>query len=155
MKRLLSFTVNGEEQQVLVEPWHTLLEVLRDGLGLTGTKEGCGDGNCGACTVLLEGRAVNSCLVLALEAEGREVVTVEGLAQEGKLHPLQQAFIDWGAIQCGFCTPGLLISAKALLEQTPSPNEQEIRMAIAGNLCRCTGYDKIVRAIMAVGQGGR
>ena len=143
--------MNGESCQALAEPRHTLLELLRDGLGLTGTKEGCGDGNCGACTVLLDGRPVNSCLVLALEAQGREVVTVEGLARDGALHPLQQALIDHGAIQCGFCTPGLVMAAYALLRDNPHPGEQEVRMAIAGNLCRCTGYDKVVRAIMAAG----
>jgi carbon-monoxide dehydrogenase small subunit len=151
MKQVVTLTVNGESCQALAEPRHTLLELLRDGLGLTGTKEGCGDGNCGACTVLLDGRPVNSCLVLALEAQGREVVTVEGLARDGALHPLQQALIDHGAIQCGFCTPGLVMAAYALLRDNPHPGEQEVRMAIAGNLCRCTGYDKVVRAIMAAG----
>ncbi|MEE9202645.1 MAG: (2Fe-2S)-binding protein [Dehalococcoidia bacterium] len=151
MKQVVTLTVNGENCQALAEPRHTLLELLRDGLGLTGTKEGCGDGNCGACTVLLDGRPVNSCLVLALEAQGREVVTVEGLARNGALHPLQQALIDHGAIQCGFCTPGLVMAAYALLRDNPHPAEPEVRMAIAGNLCRCTGYDKVVRAIMAVG----
>jgi carbon-monoxide dehydrogenase small subunit len=151
MKQTVMLTVNGERQHALAEPRDTLLELLRDGLGLTGTKEGCGDGNCGACTVLLDGRPVNSCLVLAVEAEGKEVVTVEGLAQGGALHPLQQALIDHGAIQCGFCTPGLVMAAYALLREDPHPDEQQVRMAIAGNLCRCTGYDKVVRAIMAVG----
>jgi carbon-monoxide dehydrogenase small subunit len=151
VKQVVTLTVNGESCQALAEPRHTLLELLRDGLGLTGTKEGCGDGNCGACTVLLDGRPVNSCLVLALEAQGREVVTVEGLARDGALHPIQQAFIDHGAVQCGFCTPGLVMAAYALLREDPRPGEHQVRMAIAGNLCRCTGYDKVVRAIMAVG----
>jgi carbon-monoxide dehydrogenase small subunit len=124
---------------------------LRDGLGLTGSKEGCGDGNCGACTVLLNGRPVNSCLVLAVEVDGSDVFTIEGLARSGALHPLQQAFIDHGGLQCGFCTPGLVMVAYALLQENPHPTEQEVRMAIAGNLCRCTGYDKVVRAVMAVG----
>ncbi len=151
MKQMVTLTVNGERQHALAEPRHTLLELLRDRLGLTGTKEGCGDGNCGACTVLLDGRPVNSCLVLAVEAQGREVVTVEGLARDGVLHPIQQAFVDHGAVQCGFCTPGLVMAAYALFRQDPHPGEQEVRAAIAGNLCRCTGYDKVVRAIMALG----
>ena len=150
-KRPLSFRANGQGYQLLVEPRQTLLEVLREELGLTGTKEGCGDGNCGACTVLLDGQAVNSCLVLALEAQGREVTTIEGLASPGKLHPLQQAFIDFGAFQCGFCAPGLILSAHAFLQQNPHPTEGEVRGAVSGNLCRCTGYDKAVRAILSVG----
>ena len=150
----ISFHVNGEPQEILVQPWQTLMSALRDDLGLTGTKEGCGNGNCGACTVLVNGRTVNSCCMLAAEAQDLELVTVEGLAQEGKLDPLQEAFIDHGALQCGFCTPGLLISSRALLNQNPSPTEHEIRMAIAGNLCRCTGYDKVVRAIQSAAQKG-
>ena len=149
----VSFTVNGEPQEILVQPWQTLLDALRDELRLTGTKEGCGNGNCGACTVLLNGRAVDSCCMLAAEAQGQEVLTVEGLARNGVLDPLQEAFIAHDALQCGFCTPGLLMSARAFLDQTPHPTEQEIRLAIAGNLCRCTGYDKIVRAIQAVSEG--
>ena len=149
-KIAVSFTVNGEPQEILVQPWQTLLDALRDELGLTGTKEGCGNGNCGACTVILNGRAIDSCCMLAAEAEGQEVVTVEGLARSGKLDPLQEAFITHGALQCGFCTPGFLTSARAFLNVTPHPTEQEIRLAIAGNLCRCTGYDKIVRAIQSV-----
>jgi carbon-monoxide dehydrogenase small subunit len=151
MKRVVTLTVNGEQRQALAEPRVTLLELLRDGLGLTGSKEGCGDGNCGACTVLLNGRPVNSCLVLAVELDGSDVFTIEGLARSGALHPLQQAFIDHGGLQCGFCTPGLVMVAYALLQENPHPTEQEVRMAIAGNLCRCTGYDKVVRAVMAVG----
>ena len=150
----VSFHVNGEPQEILVQPWQTLLSALRDELGLTGTKEGCGNGNCGACTVLVNGRTVNSCCMLAAEAQDLELVTVEGLAQEGNLDPLQESFIDHGALQCGFCTPGLLISSRALLNQNPSPTEHEIRLAIAGNLCRCTGYDKVVRAIQAAAQKG-
>ena len=150
----VSFHVNGEPQEILVQPWQTLLSALRDELGLTGTKEGCGNGNCGACTVLVNGRTVNSCCMLAAEARDLELVTVEGLAQEGTLDPLQESFIDHGALQCGFCTPGLLISSRALLNQNPSPTEHEIRLAIAGNLCRCTGYDKVVRAIQAAAQKG-
>ncbi len=148
MKRVVTLTVNGEQRQALAEPRVTLLELLRDGLGLTGSKEGCGDGNCGACTVLLNGRPVNSCLVLAVEVDGSDVFTIEGLARSGALHPLQQAFIDHGGLQCGFCTPGLVMVAYALLQENPHPTEQEVRMAIAGNLCRCTGYDKIIRAVL-------
>lgn len=150
----ISFRVNGEPKEILVQPWQTLLGALRDELGLTGTKEGCGNGNCGACTVMVSGRSVNSCCMLAAEAQDLELVTVEGLAQGGKLDPLQEAFIDHGALQCGFCTPGLLMSSRALLNHNPKPDEHEIRLAIAGNLCRCTGYDKVVRAIQSVAQDG-
>jgi carbon-monoxide dehydrogenase small subunit len=148
MKKLIKLSVNGEEHEVLVEPRQTLVDVLRHDLGLTGTKEGCGNGNCGSCTVLIDGQTVNSCLVLAIEMEGKPITTIEGLAQGGQLHPLQQAFIDEGAVQCGFCTPGIILSAKALLDNNPKPTESEIRQGIVGNLCRCTGYDKIVKAIM-------
>ena len=141
--------VNGQEHEIAAEPGRTLLDVLRYVLGLTGTKEGCGTGSCGSCTVLLDGEAVNSCLVFAVEVEGKEITTIEGLSQQGKLHPLQQAFIDEGAVQCGFCTPGVILTAKAFLDSNPNPDESQIRQAIAGNLCRCTGYDKIVRAIMS------
>jgi len=144
----MKIIVNGKEYEIPREPWRTLLDVLRYELRLTGTKEGCGTGSCGSCTVLLDGKAVNSCLVFAAEVEGKEVTTIEGLAQPGKLHPLQQAFIDEGAVQCGFCTPGMILAAKALLDSNPHPDERQIREAIAGNLCRCTGYDRIVRAIM-------
>ena len=150
--RQVQFTVNGLPCAILCEPRQTLLEVLRDQLGLTGTKEGCGNGNCGACTVLLDGRPVNSCLVLAVEAEGHEVVTVEGLASGRELHPLQEAFLEHAALQCGICTPGFLVAAKALLDRNPSPTEEEVRLALAGNLCRCTGYDKIVRAVLAAAE---
>ena len=149
-KNLVTFNINGEPQEILVQPWTTLLEAVRDELQLTGTKEGCGNGNCGACTVLLEGKAVNSCCVLAVEVDDQDVVTIEGLAKNGKLDPLQESFIEYGALQCGFCTPGFLVSARAFLDSNPHPTEEEIRLAIAGNLCRCTGYDKIVRAIQAV-----
>jgi len=151
-KTAVSFTINGEPKEILVQPWQTLLDAMRDELLLTGTKEGCGNGNCGACTVILNGRAINSCCMLAVEAEGQQIITVEGLATNGKLDPLQQAFITHGALQCGFCTPGFLMSARAFLNVNPHPSEHEIRLAIAGNLCRCTGYDKIVRAIQAVAQ---
>ena len=149
-KVLLKIRVNGQEHVLTVEPYRTLLEVLRYELGLTGTKEGCGSGNCGSCTVLLDGKAVNSCLVLVAEVEGREITTIEGLSSRGELHPLQRAFIDEGAVQCGFCTPGVILAAKSFLDTNPRPTEAQVRLAIAGNLCRCTGYDKIVRAIMRV-----
>jgi carbon-monoxide dehydrogenase small subunit len=141
--------INGKETAFLCEPQQSLLECLRDILGLTGAKEGCNDGNCGACSVLLDDRLVNSCLVLGVEIEGHEVTTVEGLADWRGLHPIQQAFVDGDAIQCGYCTPGILIAAKALLDRTPAPTEGQIRAWMAGNLCRCTGYDKIVRAVQA------
>lgn len=143
----LTMTLNGQKVTVEIEPSDLLAYVLRDRLGLTGTKIGCDEGECGACTVILDGRAVNSCLLPAMKADGCEVMTVEGLAQGGELDPLQQAFIDKGAVQCGYCTPGLLMSAKALLDENPHPSEQEIKDAIAGNLCRCTGYLQIVEAI--------
>lgn len=146
-QRVVSTTLNQKTVSFLCEPRQTLLEVLRDTLGLTGTKEGCSNGNCGACTVLLNGRAVDSCLVLGMEAEGAEIETIEGVACAGKLAPLQQAFLEQAALQCGICTPGFIMSAKALLAQQPQPTEQQIRFALAGNLCRCTGYDKIVRAV--------
>ena len=150
MKTLLNCTVNGEAQSVLADTRDTLLDLLRDRLGLTGTKEGCGNGNCGTCTVLMDGAPINACLVLALEVPGRSVTTIEGLSANGALHPLQQALVEHGGTQCGFCTPGIVLSAKALLDANPRPTEAEIRHAIAGNLCRCTGYGKIVEAIAAV-----
>jgi len=143
----IHFTLNGKPEQCDVPPNVTLLDLLRDGLGLTGTKRGCEAGECGACTVLLDGRAVNSCLVLAPQVAGRDVVTVESLARRGKLSPLQRSFIEHGAVQCGFCTPGMLMSAQDLLAHTPGPSQSEIRGAIAGNLCRCTGYQQIVEAV--------
>jgi carbon-monoxide dehydrogenase small subunit len=148
-KRVVSAIINGREQEFLCAPRQTLLEALRDVLGLTGTKEGCSNGNCGACTVLLEGRAVDSCLVLAVEVEGCRVDTIEGLAGPDGLHPLQQAFLENAALQCGICTPGFLMSAKALLDRNADPTEEEIRFGLAGNLCRCTGYDKIVRSVQS------
>jgi aerobic carbon-monoxide dehydrogenase small subunit len=149
MKALLNCTINGEDHSVLIDTRDTLLALLRDRLGLTGTKEGCGNGNCGTCTVLLDGAPVNACLVLAVEVPGRAITTIEGFAG-GALHPLQQALVEHGGTQCGFCTPGIVLAAKALLDETPSPSEAQIRHAIAGNLCRCTGYGKIVDAIAAV-----
>lgn len=145
----IRLTVNGVARSLDVFPGETLLEVLRGRLRLTGTKRGCEVGECGACTVVLDGRAVNSCLVLAVQADGAEVLTVEGLAREGTLHPLQRAFLEHGAVQCGFCTPGVLMSAHALLAQDPSPTPDAVRRAIAGNLCRCTGYQAIVEAVLA------
>ena len=147
MAVLVSTTVNGDAVEFACEPDETLLDALRNRLGLTGAKEGCGTGDCGACSVTVDGRLVCSCLVLGAEAQGREIETVEGMADGPKLHPLQQKFLDHGALQCGICTPGFLIAAKALLEKTPDPSEEEIRFGLAGNLCRCTGYDKIVRAV--------
>ena len=139
--------INGEDTDFLCEPRQSLLETLRDVLGLTGTKEGCNDGNCGACTVLLDGRIVDSCCMLAVEAEGKNIITIEGIASPDGLHPLQQAFLEEAALQCGICTPGFLVAAKALLDHNPDPTEHEIRHWLAGNLCRCTGYDKIIRAV--------
>ncbi len=153
MKKTISFVLNGEWTEVEIEPHLTLLKVLRDKLELTGTKEGCGMGECGACTVLIDGKSVNSCIFPALEVEGRNVTTIEGLTDpQGNLHPIQKAFIEHGAIQCGFCTPGMVLSAKALLDENPKPTEEEIRHGIAGNLCRCTGYLQIIEAIKAVSE---
>ena len=140
--------INGEDVEFLCEPRQSLLECLRDIVGLTGSKEGCNDGNCGACTVSLDGRIVTSCLVLGVEADGAEVDTIEGVASPDGLHPIQQAFLENAALQCGICTPGFIVATKALLEQEPTPSEHRIRFWLAGNLCRCTGYDKIVRAVM-------
>ncbi len=147
MKHVIELTVNGVGRQIAVEPRATLLDLLRDDLRLTGTKQGCGEGDCGACVVLLDGVPVNSCLMLAFEAEGREVTTIEGVASGTTLHPIQQAFLEAGAVQCGYCTPGMVLVAKALLDRHPSPTEQQVRAAISGNLCRCTGYQKIVEAV--------
>ena len=140
--------INGDETEFLCEPEQTLLDVLRDELAMTGSKEGCSSGACGACSVMLDGRLVCSCLVLGAEAEGREVTTIEGMAVGEQLHPLQQKFLEHAALQCGICTPGILVAAKALLDRTDNPTETEVRYWLAGNLCRCTGYDKIVRAVM-------
>lgn len=147
-KRIVTTTINGREESFLCEPRQTLLEVLRDVLDLTGTKEGCSNGNCGACTVMLNGRPVDSCLVLAVECEGGEIETIEGVAPGGQLAPLQSAFLENAALQCGVCTPGFIMSARALLRENPHPSEHDVRFYLAGNLCRCTGYDKIVRAVL-------
>jgi len=149
MKKIVTLTVNGIKHELAVEPRRTLLDLLREDLGLTGTKKGCGIGDCGGCTVLMDGVATFSCLTLAIQAEGCVIETVEGLAENGKLNDLQQAFVDQGAVQCGFCTPGMLMTSTELLRRNPNPGEQEIRRSISGNLCRCTGYQKIVEAIQA------
>ncbi len=150
MKCIIKLHVNGEEFEVLTETRRTLLEVLRENLGLTGTKRGCDLGTCGACTVLIEGKPFLSCLTLAVDVQGKKIITIEGLAQERNPHPLQRAFVEKGAIQCGFCTPGMILTAKALLDQIPHPSEGEVKKAISGNLCRCTGYIKIIEAILSV-----
>lgn len=147
-KLLVSTTVNGDPQQFLCDPDTSLLDALREEMDLTGSKEGCGSGDCGACTVVLDGKMVCSCLVLAPEAEGRQVSTIEGVAEGNQLHPIQRKFLEHGALQCGFCTPGFIVASKALLDRNPDPSETEVRYWLAGNLCRCTGYDKIVRAVM-------
>lgn len=145
--QLVHFTLNGKEISVAVEPFEMLADTLRCRLNLTGTKKGCGQGECGACTVILDGDAVNSCMVPTIKADGCRVVTIEGLEENGKLHPIQQAFVDAGAVQCGFCTPGMILSTKALLDKKPDPTKEEIRIALAGNICRCTGYVKIEQAV--------
>lgn len=149
MKWKIELTVNGEPYELAVEPWRTLLEVIREDIGLTGAKEACSTGECGNCMVILDGKPVNSCLVLAVDASGKEVLTIEGLAEGDKLHPIQKAFVEHGAIQCGFCTPGMILAAKTLLDNNPEPTEPEVKEAISGNLCRCTGYVKIIEAILA------
>ena len=147
-RHLISTNINGDEVEFTCQPGQTLLEVLRTELGMTGTKNGCGSGDCGACTVIIDDRPVNACLVLGVELNGAEVETIEGMAKGNKLHPLQQKFLDHAALQCGICTPGILNMAKALLAKNPNPTESEVRYGLAGNLCRCTGYDKIVRAVL-------
>ena len=147
MKKIIELNVNGERKEVFVEENRTLLQVLRDNLGLTGAKKGCELGECGACTVLVDGKAVLSCLTLAIEMQGRQIETIEGLAKDGEIHPLQRSFAENGAIQCGFCTPGMILTAKTLLDSNPNPTREEIKKAIGGNYCRCTGYSKIIDAI--------
>ncbi len=158
MKHPIRLTVNGETYDILVESFMSLLDALRDELHLTGTKKGCDEGDCGACTVILEGKAVTSCLVLAMDANGRDVLTVEGLAHGERLHPVQQAFLENGGVQCGFCIPGLIMTTVGYLRENPNPTEQDVRYAIGGNLCRCTGYSKVVKAILSaadtMGRGG-
>lgn len=150
----IELKINGESYEVSLKPNETLLDVIRDRIGLTGTKKGCDTGQCGACTVLLEGKPVPSCLVLAVDAQGKDIMTIEGVAIDGKLHPIQDAFVKEGAVQCGYCTPAMILTAKALLDVNPNPTEQEIKEAISGNLCRCTGYVKIVKAISSVDAKG-
>ena len=152
MKKLISLTINDKEYEVAVKPNQTLTDLLRYDLGLTGTKKGCEVGDCGSCTVIMDGKPVNSCLVLAVQANGKQIVTIEGLETDQGLHPIQQAFVEKGSIQCGFCSPGMILSAKSLLDRNPKPKEADIRMAISGNLCRCTGYQKIVEAIRSIGE---
>jgi carbon-monoxide dehydrogenase small subunit len=152
----VDLTVNGVNYQVTIPPWRTLVEVLRETLGLTGTKKSCNEGECGACTVILDGRPVTSCLVLAIDAEGKDIRTIEGISEDENFHPIQESFLKHGAIQCGFCTPGMVMSAKALLDENPNPNLMEARRAISGNLCRCTGYQHIINSILAASRtGGR
>ncbi|MCC3144303.1 (2Fe-2S)-binding protein [Halanaerobium sp. Z-7514] len=144
----IKFKVNGEAREIEVTPFHRLLDLLREDLGLTGVKEGCGKGECGACSVIMNGRLIPSCLVPAPQADGAEIITIEGLAEGNSLHPLQEAFIETGAVQCGFCIPGMIMAGKNLLDENPSPNEKEVRTALSGNICRCTGYTKIIEAVM-------
>ena len=152
-KAHVTTTINGDEYEVLCEPGQTLVDVIRNGLGLTGTKEGCSTGDCGACSVMLDGELVCSCLVLAVEADGKSIDTIEGMAEgEDELHPLQRNFLELNGLQCGICTPGILIAARALLERNPDPSETEIRFWLAGNLCRCTGYDKVIRSVQAAAE---
>lgn len=155
MKKPLQLTVNGDLRQVLVEPYYSLLDALRDDIHLTGTKKGCDEGDCGACTVFLDGKPVTSCMVLAHSAHDSEVTTIEGLANLEELHPVQQAFVDHGGLQCGFCIPGLIMSATALLQENPNPSEEDVRFGIGGNLCRCTGYSKVVEAVLAAAEDMR
>ena len=152
MKHPIRLTVNGETNEILVEPFVSLLDALRDELHMTGTKKGCDEGDCGACTVILDGKPVTSCLVLVMDAKGRDVLTVEGLAQVDRLHPVQHAFIENGGVQCGFCIPGLIMAAVGYLRENANPTEQDVRYAIAGNLCRCTGYSKVVKAILSAAE---
>jgi len=154
MKKLIRLTVNDQDYEIAVKPNQTLADVIREDIGLTGTKKGCDVGECGTCTVILDGKPVNSCLVLAVQADGKHILTIEGLETNEGLHPIQQAFVEKGAVQCGFCTSGMILSAKSLLDQNPDADEHEIRTAISGNLCRCTGYQKIVEAIASVKDRG-
>ncbi|MBQ1281822.1 MAG: (2Fe-2S)-binding protein [Oscillospiraceae bacterium] len=152
MTREMTFRINGEERTVVADPSMRLLDLIRDVFMLKGTKEGCSEGECGACTVIMDGEAVTSCIILAGQAEGRDIITIEGVSKDGELTRLQQAFVDYGAVQCGYCTPGMILSAKALLDRNPHPTDEEIKTAISGNLCRCTGYKKIFEAIKAASE---
>ena len=149
MEHNIEIKVNGHDYELEIQPWRTLLEVLRDHLNLTGTKQSCAEGHCGACTVIVNGEAVNACLMLAVEAQGKEIITIEGLARGDELHPIQEAFVNHGAVQCGFCTPGLIMATKAFLEETPTPSDEEIKRVLAGHLCRCTGYVQVVESVQA------
>ncbi len=151
-KQTISLKINGQHQELAVEPHWTLLEAVREQLELTGSKEGCGTGDCGACSMIVDGRLITSCLMLAPEADGSEITTIEGLARDGELHPVQQSFIEAGGVQCGFCTPGMIMAAKALLDRDPRPTLEDVRLGLAGNLCRCTGYAKIYEAVLAAAQ---
>ncbi len=155
MKLKVVLTINNQVYELIVDPHRTLLDVLRDQIGLVGAKRGCGHGNCGACTILMDGKAVNSCLILAGDIGGKSITTIEGLAAGSKLHPLQEAFMKHGAIQCGYCTPGVILNAKALLDENPNPTEAEVRTALEGNLCRCTGYTKIIQAVLSLAGTGK
>ena len=149
MEHNIEIKVNGHDYELEIQPWRTLLEVLRDHLNLTGTKQSCAEGHCGACTVIVNGEAVNACLMLAMEAQGKEIITIEGLAKGDELHPIQEAFVNHGAVQCGFCTPGLIMATKAFLEESPTPSDEEIKRVLAGHLCRCTGYVQVVESVQA------
>jgi len=155
MKHGMHLTINGEPYELLVEPYGSLLDLLRDQLHLTGTKRGCDEGDCGACTVLIQGKTATSCMMLALDAKDKEVVTVEGLARGDKLHPVQEAFVQYGGVQCGYCTPGLIMAAVGLLRENPTPTEEDVRYGIGGNLCRCTGYAKVIQAILKAAEAMR
>jgi carbon-monoxide dehydrogenase small subunit len=155
MKQVVTLRVNGDPYEVAVAGHQRLIDVIRDVIGLTGTKEGCGEGECGACTVIMDGRPVNSCLVLGAQADGAEIVTIEGLMVDGGMSLIQRTFVELGAVQCGFCSPGMILTAKALLDENPDPSEEDVREALAGNLCRCTGYDKIVDAVLATAAATR
>jgi carbon-monoxide dehydrogenase small subunit len=152
VKQQIALRVNGQVYEIETQPWRTLLEVLRDGLHLTGTKVSCAEGHCGACTVIIDGEAVNACLTLAMEAQGKEILTIEGLSEGGDLHPIQETFVTHGAVQCGFCTPGLIMASKVFLEQNPEPSEEEIKKVLAGHLCRCTGYVQVIEAVKAAAE---
>lgn len=152
MKQQIELHVNGQVYEIETEPWRTLLEVLRDGLNMTGTKVSCAEGHCGACTVIIDGEAVNACLTLAMEAQDKEILTIEGLSEGGDLHPIQETFVTHGAVQCGFCTPGLIMASKVFLEHNPEPSDEEIKKVLAGHLCRCTGYMQIIEAVKAAAE---
>ena len=152
MEHTIAIKVNGHDYELEIQPWRTLLEVLRDHLNLTGTKQSCAEGHCGACTVIVNGNAVNACLMLAVEAHGKDITTIEGLAEGDRLHPIQEAFVNHGAVQCGFCTPGLIMATKAFLEESPTPSDEEIKRALAGHLCRCTGYVQVVESVQAAAE---